>query len=322
MPRRVKTMWSRNGVAGFARLFRRAQTRSLADRFKSISLTHESCVDVSACLVATLAEMTRGRCGLDCAAIGRLLALTARRAHPGTAEWRKNIKNRKTSCPGRNGRAVSNGVMATSSDACPFGAEPPAAGDWGDELARHRGRLRRMIELRLDRRLRGRVDASDVIQEAYLEAARRRDEYLAQPSPMPFFLWLRFLTAQTLQALHRRHLGVQARDVGREVSIAAGRVPEATSAAIAARLLGRDTGASNAAIRAERKLRLERALNAMDPLDREVLALRHFEQLSNSECARVLELNESAATKRYVRALKRLKEILTALPDSDSEAWR
>jgi RNA polymerase sigma-70 factor, ECF subfamily len=179
-----------------------------------------------------------------------------------------------------------------------------------------------MIELRLDRRLRGRVDASDVIQEAYLEASRRREEYLAQPSPMPFFLWLRFLTAQTLQTLHRRHLGVQARDVGREVSIGPGRTPEATSAAIAARLLGRDTAASNAAIRAERKLRLERALNAMDPLDREVLALRHFEQLSNGECARVLELNESAATKRYVRALKRLKEILTALPDSDSEAWR
>src|SRR6516164_2083884 len=89
---------------------------------------------------------------------------------------------------------------------------PPPAGEWGGELARHRDRLRRMVELRLDRRLRTRVDASDVLQEAFLEASRRRDEYLAQPSPMPFYLWLRFLTVQTLQMLHRRHLGVQGRD--------------------------------------------------------------------------------------------------------------
>lgn len=179
-----------------------------------------------------------------------------------------------------------------------------------------------MIDLRLDRRLRGRVDPSDVIQEAYLEATRRREEYLAQPAPMPFFLWLRFLTAQTLQVVHRRHLGVRARDAGRELSIDAGRMPKATSAALAAQLLGRDTRASQAAIRAERKLRLEQALESMEPLDQEVLALRHFEQLSNAECARVLGLSESAATKRYIRALKRLKEILTALPDSSSEMWR
>jgi RNA polymerase sigma-70 factor (ECF subfamily) len=200
-------------------------------------------------------------------------------------------------------------------------AAPAGGADWGGELARHHARLRRMIELRLDRRLRGRVDPSDVIQEAYLEAARRREEYLAQPAPMPLFLWLRFLTAQALQVMHRRHLGVQARDAGREISIF-GRMPEATSAAIAAQLLGHDTRASQVAIRAERKLRLEEALNSMETLDREVLALRHFEQLSNAECARVLDLSESAATKRYIRALKRLKEILTSLPGSASETWR
>ena len=188
-------------------------------------------------------------------------------------------------------------------------------------LAEHRGRLRRMVALRLDRRLQGRVDPSDVIQEAYLDAARRLPEYLREPSPMPFFLWLRFLAAQALQVLHRKHLGAQARDAGREISIHGGRMPQATSAALAAQLLGHDTRASEAAIRAERKLRLEQALNQMDPLDREVLALRHFEQLSNSECARVLALKETTATKRYIRALRKLKEILQTLPGGHSEAW-
>ena len=188
-------------------------------------------------------------------------------------------------------------------------------------FARHRDRLQRMVQMRLDWRLQGRIDASDVIQDAYLEAARRLPEYLREAAPMPLFLWLRFLTAQALQALHRRHLGAQARDADREISIVGGRIPHATSAALAAQLLGHDTRASEAAIRAERKLRLEEALNSMDPLDREVLALRHFEQLSNAECARVLELSESAATKRYIRALRRLKEILTSLPGGSAESW-
>jgi tetratricopeptide (TPR) repeat protein len=108
---------------------------------------------------------------------------------------------------------------------------------------------------------------------------------------------------------------------GREISIGGGRLPQPTSAALAAQLLGRDTRASEAAIRAERKLRLEEALNSMDSIDREVLALRHFEQLSNTECAGVLSLSESAATKRYIRALRRLKEILTGMPDGASESW-
>ena len=106
----------------------------------------------------------------------------------------------------------------------------------------------------------GRVDPSDVLQEAYLEATRRLPEYLREPAPMPLFLWLRFLAAQALQVLHRRHLGVHARDAGREISIYGGRMPEATSAALAAQLLGHDTRASEAAIRAERKLRLEQVL--------------------------------------------------------------
>ena len=131
---------------------------------------------------------------------------------------------------------------------------------------------------------------------------------------MPFFLWLRFLTGQRLLRVHRQHLGAEMRDVGREVSLYRGALPAATSAALAAQLLGRDTRPSEAAVRAERSIRLQEALNSMDPLDREVLALRHFEQLSNSEAARVLGLQESAAAKRYVRALKRLREILDGRP--------
>ena len=177
-----------------------------------------------------------------------------------------------------------------------------------------------MVELRLDERLRGRIDPSDVIQEVYLEATARRTDYAREADPMPPFLWLRFLTLQRLQISHRRHLGTQSRDAGREMSIS----PQASSAAIAARLLGRDTRASaRPAIRAERKLRLQEALDAMDAKDREVLVLRHFEELANGECARVMELSESAATKRYIRALKRLKDILfrNCLRGHGTGAW-
>jgi RNA polymerase sigma-70 factor, ECF subfamily len=114
--------------------------------------------------------------------------------------------------------------------------------------------------------------------------------------------------------VHRQHLGAEMRDVAREVSLYRGALPAATSAALAAQLLGRDTRPSEAAVRAERSIRLQEALNSMDPLDREVLTLRHFEQLSNAEAARVLGLQEPAAAKRYVRALKRLRLILDASP--------
>jgi RNA polymerase sigma-70 factor (ECF subfamily) len=189
---------------------------------------------------------------------------------------------------------------------------------WGALLARHRERLRRMVMLRLDRRLQGRIDASDVIQEAYLDASTRRAEYLKQPS-MPFFLWLRFLTSQKLLELHRHHLGAQARNAAREVCLYQGSLPETSSAALAAQLLGHLTQPSQAAIRAETKLRLQDALNSMDVLDREVLALRHFEHLSNAETAQTLGIRESAASKRYIRALKKLKAILISMPGGMGE---
>jgi RNA polymerase sigma-70 factor (ECF subfamily) len=191
---------------------------------------------------------------------------------------------------------------------------------WGALLTQHTERLRRMVALRLDQRLQGRIDPSDVLQEACLEAWSRLPEYLREPT-VPFFLWLRFLTGQKLVTLHRHHLGRQMRDPGREISLYRGALPEASSAALAAQLLGHDTRPSEAILRIELKLRLQEALNQMDALDREVLALRHFEQLSRAETAQVLGMRESAVSKRYVRALGRLKDILTSMPGGLQEVW-
>jgi len=191
-----------------------------------------------------------------------------------------------------------------------------AAGDqavWGDLLERLRPRLRRMVELRLDPRLQGRLDASDVIQEAYLSASAQLADYLKKPA-IPFFLWLRLVTAQKLVELHRRHLRTKARDANRQVSLHGGAWPAASSAALASKLMGREPSPSQAAREAEQQRWLQEALNRMEPLDREVVALRHFEQLSNAETAQVLGLDVSAASKRYVRALQRLKDILVAMP--------
>jgi RNA polymerase sigma-70 factor (ECF subfamily) len=176
-----------------------------------------------------------------------------------------------------------------------------------------RAQLRRMVALRMDRRLQGRIDPSDVLQEAFLEASQRYPEYLRQPS-MPLFLWLRFLTAQRLSIAHRRHLGAKARDAAREVSLLHGAWPEASSELLASQLIGRITTPTQALQRVELQYKLQQALNSMEPIDREILALRHFEQLTNAETAVVLSLKETAASNRYVRAIKHLKEILMLTP--------
>ncbi len=185
-------------------------------------------------------------------------------------------------------------------------------------LERYRGRLRRMVAIRLDPRLRGRVDASDIIQDGYLDAMKRLEEFVRDPS-VPFYIWLRFLVGQQVQEQHRRHLVRPGRDAGREVSIYRGAMPGASTGVLAARLLGNLTTPSEAAQRAERGIRLEEALSRMDPLDREVLVLRHYEQMTNGHAAAALGLTESAASKRYTRALQRLKELLAALPGPISE---
>jgi RNA polymerase sigma-70 factor, ECF subfamily len=185
---------------------------------------------------------------------------------------------------------------------------------WAELIEPHRARLRRMVALRLDRRVVGRVDASDVIQEALVSAVRELPNYLHKPE-LPLFLWLRGLVGQAISLQHRKHLGVQARDAGREVRLFDGPIPGASSAALAMQLLGRDTRPSVAAVRAERKVRLQEALEALDPMDREVLVLRHFEELSAEETARALGIERSAAGQRYLRALKRLKGLIGTSPD-------
>jgi RNA polymerase sigma-70 factor (ECF subfamily) len=171
-----------------------------------------------------------------------------------------------------------------------------------------------MVDFRLDRRLYGRVDSSDVLQEAYMEISRRVGEFLSNPT-VSFFVWARQITWQTLLMTHRKHLGVQKRNVRQEVRLHHGPNIHATSVSLAAHLIAQMTSPSQAAIREERYNQLHEALNSMDEIDREVLALRHFEHLSNNEVAQVLGIQKTAASNRYVRALKRLKEILESFPD-------
>jgi RNA polymerase sigma-70 factor (ECF subfamily) len=180
-------------------------------------------------------------------------------------------------------------------------------------VERHRDRLERMVRLRMDRRLQNRVDPEDVVQDAYLAVLGKFGQYRADPQ-LPFFLWLRLEVGQKLVDTHRFHLGTQMRDVGQEVSLHQGALPQVSSVSLAEQLLGKLTTASRAAMRVEVKLRVEEALNSMDAQDREVLILRHFEELSNAEAAQVLGIKPSAAVNRYVRALQRLKDVFQGMP--------
>lgn len=189
----------------------------------------------------------------------------------------------------------------------------------GDQAALHvlfsqyRDRLKRMVHLRLSRRLQGRIDDSDVIQEAFADVARRLTEFKPGPENS-FFIWLREITALKLAEVHRRHLGTQMRAADREVTLHRGGLPLADSVSLAAQLLGTLTTPSQAAAKAETRLLVQEALNSMDPLDREVLALKHFEQLSTSEIAQVLGMSKAGAGSRYLRAIKRLRVVLTSIP--------
>jgi RNA polymerase sigma-70 factor (ECF subfamily) len=195
-------------------------------------------------------------------------------------------------------------------------AEQVAAGDeqaLADLFDRHRYRLRQMVRLRLDRRLQGRLDPSDVLQEAFLDLVAELPTF-AQKQKLPLFLWMRLVTGQRLMQIHRRHLGTQMRDAARDISLYRGGIPQADSISLAAQLLGRFTSAGHAVIRAEVQLQLQEALDSMDKVDREIIALRNFEELDNREASEVLGLSPEAARKRYVRALKRLQSELRRFP--------
>jgi RNA polymerase sigma-70 factor, ECF subfamily len=187
-----------------------------------------------------------------------------------------------------------------------------AAGDeraFAKLLTSQRDRLLAMVALRLDRRLQGRIDPSDVIQEAFIVAVREFPAYAANPG-ISFYLWLRWITGQRLVEQHRRHLGAQARGADREISLYHGSSPGAATASLAVHLLCKLSSPSQAAMRAEQQLQLQDALNSLEPIDREILTLRHFEGLSNGDAAEVLGIDKSAASKRYARALLKLKAVL------------
>jgi RNA polymerase sigma-70 factor, ECF subfamily len=176
-----------------------------------------------------------------------------------------------------------------------------------------RDRLLRMVDFRMDERLRTRIWPDDVLQEAYIAASQRINRFAEDGFESPF-IWLRMVVHQTLIDLHRRHLGAQMRDAGKEVSLDNKRFSQTTSASMAIQLVGDWTTPTQAAVRSERYEAVKRTIEQMAPMDREILALRHFEELTNGEAAEELGIQPKAASIRYVRALARLRQILSESP--------
>jgi RNA polymerase sigma-70 factor (ECF subfamily) len=178
-------------------------------------------------------------------------------------------------------------------------------------LARHRTRLRLAVAVRLDRRLAPRVDPSDVVQETLAEAARRLPDYL-RDRPLPFYPWLRQIALDQLIDLHRHHVRAAKRTVQREERTLPP-LPDESAAALAQSLFGRGSSPSASLLRREVAQRVQAALQQLPERDREVLVLRHLEQLSTREVASVLGLSEGAVKMRLLRALERLRTLLDDL---------
>lgn len=182
-----------------------------------------------------------------------------------------------------------------------------------DAFSQYREQLRRMVALRLDPRLNSRLSPSDILQEAYIDALKRVPHFLRKPD-MTMIGWLRWIVDQRLVEVHRHHLGAQRRDASQEVAATRTGSDGGSVRSLAAYLAGHLTSPSQAALRNESLALLEEALNGLEPVDREILTLRHFEELSNNEVAEVLGIQRAAASKRYVRALARLKASLAHVP--------
>jgi RNA polymerase sigma-70 factor (ECF subfamily) len=179
-----------------------------------------------------------------------------------------------------------------------------------------RPRLKRIVNFRLDYRLSGRISESDVIQEAYVRSAKHLDNFLARPD-LPFFVWLRMELHQMLQDLHRHHFDTAKRDVRKDQMFPHPDPGCETSMAIAAHLIGRVSTPSRLVEKAEQIALVQQTLEQLPELDREIIALRHFEELSNVETADYLGIEAAAASKRYLRALRRLKEIIHMVSGND-----
>ena len=183
----------------------------------------------------------------------------------------------------------------------------------GELLDRHRDALKRMVALRMDRVLQQRVDASDIVQEALIEANRRLPEYLKDPQ-LPFRLWLHQIARDRLIDAHRRHRVAARRSLDREQSLAARATLDHSTMDLAAQLCDRELTPAAAATRHELERRFQAALEELEENDREVILLRHFEQLSNQETAQALGLTEPASGMRYLRAVRRLRALLQEPP--------
>jgi RNA polymerase sigma-70 factor (ECF subfamily) len=174
-------------------------------------------------------------------------------------------------------------------------------------LGRYRGRLRRMVAVRLDRRLLSRIDPSDVVQEALMNAVEKLPEYLRE-RPLPFYPWLRRLTWERLVKLHRWHLTARKRSVSREEQAIP--LPDESVAELARRIAASGTSPSQNVVRAELRSRVQAAMAQLQESDREFLVMRYLEQLSSTEIGAILEIGESAVRMRNRRALQRLSRLL------------
>jgi RNA polymerase sigma-70 factor (ECF subfamily) len=183
-----------------------------------------------------------------------------------------------------------------------------------DLFERHRGAVRRMLHNRLDKAIAQRVDASDIVQDVLIEANRRLSEYMKDPS-MPFHVWLRCLARDHLITAQRRHRGAQKRSVDKERAINQPAYADHSSADLASMLAAKGLTPAADAIRRELQRRFEESLEQLNEVDREIIVMRHVEQLTNQEVANALELSEPAAGMRYLRALRRLKDILGTSPE-------
>jgi RNA polymerase sigma-70 factor (ECF subfamily) len=173
----------------------------------------------------------------------------------------------------------------------------------------HREPLRRMIGLRLDPALAGRVDASDIVQDVMLEASQRLRDYLRNPA-MPFHLWLRHIAKDHMIDAHRRHRQAQRRSLDREQPIVPAALADRSSLELAGQFIDREITPASAAVRQELQRRMQEAIAALEDDDREVILMRHYEQLSNQEVAAALGLTEAAASMRHLRAVRRLRGAL------------
>jgi RNA polymerase sigma-70 factor (ECF subfamily) len=179
----------------------------------------------------------------------------------------------------------------------------------GKLMSRHRAALRRLVQMRLDKKIQRRVDVSDIVQDVLMEANRRLSTYLKEPK-MPFHLWLRHMARDRIIDAHRRHRISAKRSVDREKPLVSTSNIDRSTMELAAQLCDPNITPAAAATMRELARRFEAAINELEERDREVLMMRHFEHLSNQEVALALQLTEPAASMRYLRALRRLRNLL------------